>query len=265
MIDLATDGVRRIQSRGEVVTAVRSVMLSAYRAGWTWPDVHHLLTDTSRRRLAKQLHTGRGDRPIPAGKVNESLRRWWDDVSSLADAEPAWDRAHALTFVREVRESLDASDVPALDRQVLTIVLDLATEYGTTRVAVPSRTVAERLGISRMRAHRALVRLCETGAWLDLAQRGDQKRANLYRLAPALRTASQPIPAHLPDVANPETNGSNVTGAFLQTPLSEDDHAAVLALLAERRKQAEKPQRPDDHRPANVVTLPSRTINASGT
>jgi hypothetical protein len=254
MIDLATDGVRRVQRRVEVVTAVRRVMLSAYRAGWSWSEVHQLLTDTSRRRLAKQLQTGRGDRPISAGKVNESLIRWWDDITTYADSAPVWDRERALAFIEEVQEALDASVVPDLDRQVLGVVLDLARRHGTTRPAVPARDVAERLGITLYRSHTTLKRLCEVGDWIDLAQRGDQKRANLYRLAPALRAAApQPSKPEKPE----HENGTDMTGATVTITLNDDDRDALLAFLADRKRQTETT--PDVGQPAaNVVPLAAR-------
>lgn len=136
MIDLATEGVRNLRSRAEVVTAVRRVMLSACRAGWAWADVHSLLTDTSRRRLAAQIATGRGDRPLSKATLNALLLRWWDEATAYAAQHPAWSRDDALAFLDTVQESLDGSAVPDLDRQVLQVVLDLARHQ-----VVPRRVV----------------------------------------------------------------------------------------------------------------------------
>lgn len=248
MIDLATDGVRRVSSRSEVVTAVRRVMLSAIRAGWTYPEVHRLLTDTRQRKLARQLETGQGGRTIAKGKVNELLQRQWDGASRLVRASPAWDREDALAFVQTVRESLEASSLPDLDRAVIGIACDLAEHHGTTRPAIPVRTVVDRLSITRYRAHATLLRLAADGDWLDLAQRGDQRRANLYRLAPALRPGIAPAPA------SPTKETPDMPSASITLPLDPDDRDAVLALLAERhRAKAEAATTP-----ANVVPFVAR-------
>jgi len=238
MIDLATDGVRSLRTRGEVVTAVRRVMFSAQRAGWTWSEVHALLTDTGRRRLAKQLSTGRGDRPIGLGAITKFLQKHWDEISATALAAPAWDRTDALHFLDLVQDELDTADLPALDRQLLQLVLDLGRRHGTTRPAVPVRVVQEHLGISRSGAHRALMRLSAQGHWLDLAKRGDRTRANLYRVAPALRvTPTATTPPH----TAAEQKGPDMTGSSLTFHLDEDDHAAVLALLAQRQLDKSRP------------------------
>ena len=257
-LDLITDGLPSPVSRSDVVVAVRSIMLSAHRAGVTYDEVYTLLTDTSSRRLAKQIATGRGGRQIGLSQRRRFIRDLWDQTATLAAERPAWSREDALAAIEFVRENWRTTDeLPDRHRAVLNVVLDLATEYGTTRPAVPSRIVSERTGIPLATANRILRRLAKDGRWLRLVMQGNRhtKRASLYMLAPELLQefteniwgASPPM-YHPPPTSHPPTshsgtevqmsitvaaNSPDALRAAIQVLLSADPEAVRLAATSE--------------------------------
>lgn len=193
MLDLLTDGVRVDDVNtlnSEVVKAVRTIMLSAHRTGMDWRYLRSLLTDTDKRRLARQIVAGFGGRQVSPAQRNAFLQKHWDSTAKVAASRPAWDRDYALAFVEFARETfgLDESKMHPKKRSVITVVMDLAVELGTTRPAVPSRTVADRTGLPLPTANEWLVKARNDGDWITLAKRGNARtgRATLYNVAPRL-------------------------------------------------------------------------------
>lgn len=252
MIDLATEGIRGAAlTRSDVVRAVRQVMMSAHRNDWSYADTHALLTDQKRRRLAKQIATGRGDRPISAGMVGKFLAKQWDETAEVVAQRPAWTSDDAIAFVEHVRDTLDRAELPEQHRAVMAVVVDLAAQHGTTRPAVPVRTVEERTGLPRSTAHRVLGRLAEDGEWLALAKAGNARtrRANLYNLAPALAGTyagaspprSHPPMSH-PPMSHPEEtpmDGIMLSREAIVEALGE----AAYAELVKAQRQPEQTRR----------------------
>lgn len=188
-LDLITDGVPHPADRSAVITAVRSVMLSAHRAGVPFHQVQNLLTDTRDRRLADQLATGRGGREISPRQRSQLLHDLWEQTSQVAATRPAWDRDAALAAIEHVRHHWSETEaLPDRHQAVLNVVLDLATEYGTTRPTVPVREVERRTGIPFQSVSRILRGISAEGTWLRLVKRGNYRtrRASLYTLAPDL-------------------------------------------------------------------------------
>lgn len=253
-IDLATEGVKGPSlTRSTLTREVRRLMMSAQQHGWEWPHVHALLTDTRRYALAAQIANGKYDTRQAGARVRRQttlrererfLRLHWDETEKITSARPPWSRDDALDFIEEVRESLEASDLPATHRAVMEVVIELAFQHGTSRPAVPVMVVCARTGLTRSTAYRVLMRLCDDGDWLTLAVRGDRYRgkANLYNLAPALaRTytgasppASHPLPvSHLP-ISHPE-EADMATATF---ELTKDELAVVLRMRAAAQEAA---------------------------
>jgi hypothetical protein len=190
-LDLITDGVPAPVDRSKVVMAVRRVMLSAHRHSIRYDKIHGLLTDDD-RVLATQIAIGYGNRRMTASQVNAFLSKVWSQTAKVAAERPAWSRDDALSAIEFVRDNWQGTKaLPARKRAVMDVVLDLATEHGTTRPTVPARVVADRTGIPFQTVSRLLRQLANDGEWLGLAQQGNHRtrRASLYNLAPALTRA----------------------------------------------------------------------------
>lgn len=224
-VDVITDGVPLDgdNPRAQIITAVRSVMLSAHRAEYPWHLMHTLLMDTQARKLAHQLATGRGGRTISPRQRTALLKRLWDDTAKVAQQRPAWDRDKALEAIEFVRDNWHLTEpLPMKWRQVLDVVLDLATQYGTTRPVVPSRVLAERTGLPLSTANHVLKQIARDGEWLRLAKKGNRHtgRASLYVIAPALLNvwgASPPMSNAQP-MSNPPM--SNVAEAEMSMSIT---------------------------------------------
>lgn len=188
-LDLITDGVSPPVDRSSVVGAVRQVMMSAHRGQVPFLQVQDLLLDTKNRRLAAQLATGRGGRPITSLQRSKFLRDVWAQTREFTAKHPAWDRDAALAAIEHVRDHWHGTkSLPPRHQAVLNVVLDLATAYGTTRPTVPVREVEKRTGIPFQTVSRILGKIAKEGTWLKLAKRGNHRthRASLYILAPDL-------------------------------------------------------------------------------
>lgn len=265
-IDLITDGVRGPSlTRFDVVKATRRVMMSAHRCGWSYPDLHHLLTDTRGRRLAQQIAAGRGGRPMPPGLREEFLRRHWDETRREVETRPKWTGDDVLDFIEEVQTSLDASEMAPRDRAVLQLVIDLANQNNTQRVALPVRVVADQIGKSPATAQRILSRLAQEGIWLSLAQRGryDPRgvttgKASLYNLAPALAatyTGATPPMSQAPPMSHPPMSHQEGAAPMPAVALVITDDE--LEMILRTRKQA-NPAMPDDTDSHVVYLRPRR-------
>ena len=189
MVDLATNGITNTITRREITKATNRIILSAIRAGWSYVDVFTLLTDTKHRNLAKQLSTGKGDRPIPDQQRNTWIWKQWERLTEYAATHPSWDATDvpdALAYVRD--QFINAAPtMTERDALIVNTFIDLADHYRTLRPVGPIRVIATTTGLPLMTAHRSIMQLCEQCEWLQLAQRGSRRsgRANLYRLAPA--------------------------------------------------------------------------------
>lgn len=193
-LDLITDGVRLgDHPRSAIVKAIRRISLTAHRNGVPYTRLEQLMMNPDTFRLAKQFATGKGGRTIAPGPRRRHLQRIWADTSALAAAAPAWDRDTALDFIEHARTVVGDGVDGLTDRenQVLLTVIDLATEYGTTRPVCPQRVIADRTGIPHATVARILHRLAADGDWLGYGTPGNalNRRATTYRLAPGLRSS----------------------------------------------------------------------------
>jgi hypothetical protein len=244
-IDLATDGLPRVSSRAHVVRETRRIMLSAHRAGWPWPDVHALLTDTDRRKFARQIATGRGGRPIARRRRDTFLHQHWADTARLVASTATLTPTDIADHIEAVLGELEHANVSDRWRAIVEAAASLAVQHGTTRPAIPVRVLVEMLGqrgieISLTTAHRELKRICEDGEWLALAVRGDRVKANLYSLAPRLlaeRRSPAPGTTATPSSAPPDA----ACATFLKA-LTPRERAAVEATLAAIRAQGPSEQ-----------------------
>lgn len=207
-LDLITHGVPHPVDRSSVVVAIRSVMLSAHRAGVRYSQIQELLTDTRDRQLAVQLATGRGGRQIPSAQRYRLLRKLWDETGEVAATRPPWNREAVLAAIEHVRDHWAGTEsLPKRHQAILNVVLDLATEKGTTRPTVPVREVEKRTGIPYQTVSRILGKIAVEGTWLRLAKRGNHRtgRASLYTLAPALlRDFDDNVWGALPPESHPQ-------------------------------------------------------------
>lgn len=283
-LDLITDGAdTKHGGKSATVKALRQVMLAAHRAGWTYVDIYPLLTDTKGRKLAAQIIIGRGGIMINSRQRDTFLRKHWDDTAAVAAAGSTWAHGDVLDVIEFVRQAFDAAgDLGTRERAVLTAVIDLADQHGTTRVAAPVRVVAEASGLSVPMAYRVLMDLCQRGEWLDVARRGSRRagRSNLYRLAPAVLETyrgatpptSQDLPtSHLPTSHQPpmsqlrgessmsaETT-ANDRGGSLTINVSGDEEAVMVAALAAYRQTKAAAAAAADRQPATVVDIATRS------
>jgi hypothetical protein len=248
-LSVLTNGadIGRGGGKSAVTKAVLQVMLSAQRVGWHYVDMHRLLADTKSYRLAAQLAAGYGGRKIPAAQREAFMRQLWDKAEKVASQRPPWTHDDVLGAIELVRQELDATgaDLGEQERAVIQAVLDLADLHGTTRVAAPVRQVAKAAGLSRMEAHRALIRLCERGEWLVLARRGTSKasdsngggtgRSNLYQLSPdLLRTykgASPPKSHGIPMSQIPMSQGEDPVRSAVNYEVTAAEDEAIAKVL----------------------------------
>lgn len=257
-VDLLRDGVRGpALSRSDVVKALRRVMMSAQRRGWSYPDIQAELMDTERNKLARQIADGKyaaprladgrhAGRMTTAAERDEFLRMHWNDTAAITASSKPWDREDAQKFIALVRAEADEASLSPTARLVLQAVLDLAEKWGTTQPTVPVHEVMARTGLKRMTAWRTLTRLCEKGVWLSLAERGSGNpahgKANAYNLAPPLMEihkgasppVSQPVPVSHPPVSHAE-GVEMVTGT---STLSDEEWAVILAMRAKAKGAA---------------------------
>jgi hypothetical protein len=241
-LDVITNGVPLDgeNPRGQVIAAVRSVMLSAHRADYPWHLMHTLLMDTNDRKLAQQLATGRGGRTIGTRQRTALLKKLWDDTEKVAQARPAWNRDQALDAIEFIRDNWHLTEtLPDKWQQVLGVALQLATEYGTTRPAIPSRVVAERTGLPLSTANYVIRQIANDGEWLRLAQKGNRhtRRASLYVLAPSLLNvwgASPPVSNAQPMSNPPMSNvdGDSMSMSITVTGNSQEALRQALQLIA---------------------------------
>lgn len=225
-LDLAVDGLpgQPEITRGDVVMAMRKMMFSGARSGMTWADIYPYATDTHRYRLAAQIATGRGGRPIALKVRNRFLQQHWQDVCRVIAERPAWTQADVYGFIEHARDELERASLPPSQATVMDVVVTVAAQKGTSRPAVPVHVVVDATGLSKSTAHRTLMRLADDGYWLALAKRGNKHKANLYNLAPALAgtyAGASPPTSQDPPTSHPPTS---------QLEEGETDMSAVIAL-----------------------------------
>jgi hypothetical protein len=277
-LGLLTNGadIGKGDRKSAVTEAMRSVMMSAQRAGWEYVDLHPYLTDTRCQRLAAQIAAGYGGRTINRRQRDDFMHKHWDETAKITAERPPWTHDDVLGAIELVRAALDTDDeLGAQDRAVMDAVLDLADRHGITRVAAPARQVATACGITRMDAHRALTRLCERGEWLKLAKRGSPRsqnadgtsgagRSNLYQLSPdLLRTykgASPPTSQSLPMSHLPMSQGQDLVKSAVTYELTPAEDEAIAKVLEAIRIGAAgtTPEIRVTDQAGNVVQLDSR-------
>lgn len=272
IIDLITDGPKIVANRGDIVKATRSAMLSMHRRDWSYAQMYALLTDMGKRRLAHLVGHGHGGRPIAAPKVAEFLRKHWDDTARVVATTPVPTAEDIDGFLEYAYEQLERARLSPRHRAIVEIAIDMAMEYGTTRIALPARVLADRLAkygipVSHVHAHKWLLAMCRQGEWLELAQRGSSttRRANLYRVCPAARVTYSGLkhlsnPTHLsnPHLSNPSPEEPAVP-ATLTLTLSSEERAAVLRALADLRDASSAQPASED---ATVIPLRRGPVKA---
>ncbi|GIG21766.1 hypothetical protein Cch01nite_24900 [Cellulomonas chitinilytica] len=280
MVDLVRDGADLAGGRNAVVRALRRVMLSAHRLGWTFADFHELLTQPG-SALGRQVSTGRGGRPMPRQRCSDFVLRHWNETAQVVAERGPWDRDDVLEFLDFVRKELDGATMDERRRQVLRAVVDIALERGTSRPAATCRDVGERVGISHRAANETLNRLAAEGEWLQLVRRGsyEPRRANLYAVAPRLAVTYggakapyvTPPPMSHPPMSHPTDQGEARMSATTDPPrggsltmsLTAEESVEVAKFVAAMRAAPEPAGRPSTASEAAVVPLDARR-RASG-
>jgi hypothetical protein len=261
-LDLLTDGVDLSRGgRAAVVKAVRRVMLSAHRAGIPYADIHALLTDVDNRKLASQIAHGKGGRLMPRHQREAFLRKHWADTKRVCEARPAWSREDALEAVEYVADNLAGADMDDRERVVLEAVLDLARGYGTTQTVAPVHVISAKTGISTSQVHRTLMRICDKGEWLSLAQRGNARtrRGNLYNVGPALLKVwgASPPKSLAPTTSHPPTSqAEGVDRMAVTLTIQTYNLAGLVAQLAEAGVSLADLKAATTPMPDNVRALP---------
>lgn len=201
-VDLIRDGVRpadlRVGGDRAVWRALVSTAASALQRGHDFTDWAALVTET-RSNLGRQMRLKGGTKERPQRAVERTLTKAWETAEKFVSEAPApFTRDDALAHVALVRDWTADADSPLDDneRAVMAAACVIAERNGTTRPALPRRTVIEGTGLGERTVRTTLDRLHRRGL-LVLEVRGraggdvSRRRAGLYRLpdAEAMETA----------------------------------------------------------------------------
>ena len=196
IIDRIRDGVPAAELRragtGAVWKALVSTAASAQQRGWTQPDWTALL-DEPQSRLGAQAKVER-HKPLPARRYHRTLANAWAAADRWLTERPTWTRDDILTRIENLRATI--ADLPLADddRLIMHAAITIAAKNGTTRPALPWRTLAAETGLTQHRVRTGLARLGELRL-LVLERRGYggavRRRANLYQLG---ETVHIPVP-----------------------------------------------------------------------
>ncbi len=244
-------------TRGQIIKELRRIMCSMHHAQWSYANAHNVLTDQAKYRFALQLATNERGRQSSTPIINKEIRKHWDATAKVVATRPAWSKEKAVEAVDHATATFHTSaDLPATQHLVMSHILDLAAEYGTTKVTIPVRVIAERAGISRSTAHRTIKELADAGEWLSLVRRGNYRtrKANVYRIAPKLLNIWGVTPpkshAYLsPTSLSPTPEGVEMSNAITLT-VTARDIPHLLEVLSAQGVAVDAQQLP-----ANVVPI----------
>lgn len=185
--DALVTGEHGYASRNEAVMAVTTAMVNA---GWDEADFRYEMSDPERNHLARWFYYRSGDQAHRRRSRSDTLSRLdktWAKAVARVRANPAIsDPQAALQEVGEIRTTFRARPLQGRTAVVDSLVLEFyhqeATRRRRVRVYLPVRTIAEKVGVSRATAARAVKRLAEAGWLVETQRRELVSHANEYRL-----------------------------------------------------------------------------------
>ncbi|MFE9098932.1 HTH domain-containing protein [Streptomyces sp. NPDC007264] len=185
--DALVTGEHGYASRNEAVMAVTMAMVNA---GWDEADFRYEMSDPERNRLAHWFYYRSGDQAHRRRSHSDTLSRLdktWAKAVARVRVNPAIsDPQAALQEVGEIRATFRARPLQGRTAVVDSLVLEFyhqeATRRRRVRVYLPVRTIAEKVGVSRATAARAVKRLAEAGWLVETQRRELVSHANEYRL-----------------------------------------------------------------------------------
>ncbi|WP_316250500.1 hypothetical protein [Tsukamurella columbiensis] len=206
-----------------------SLLCSCARAHWTFTEVHTRLAglpgmEHARTRRSKKDPDVREPRPR---KGSQSPKRvlaadWQRAVQFLEENSVTFDDAGvedpdfarrtaivcAQTAAIQRRADADMHRWSirggAADRLVLDALCEIAVTVVQLSVGADIRTLAERAGVSRETSRRALIRLAQNGAWVNLHTEHVGPHAAIWSLSPVHEPA---VATTMPDTTAPGTAG----------------------------------------------------------
>jgi DNA-binding MarR family transcriptional regulator len=210
--------------------ALAAVALSVLNSGQRFWDFCHLATDPSRDLAARYVLTERGRERAPHRR-ERLLRRTWEKAQAMPPpaADPFAVRRKAENIRRAAERDTWTGQAGTSDLAALDAVLTFSVEQRTMTPVLGCRAIAERTGLTKSSAARALHRLVTRG-YLHLAEKAQGENASTYRLT------APPVPAeHRQDgTPSPEAlragSVSHLVGVGTLTALSALDAFARGAL-----------------------------------
>jgi hypothetical protein len=193
MIDLIRTGVPPSQLRAgggrAVYRALVGTAASALQRGHDFTEWAALVTE-ARSTLGRQLRLRGGTKERPQRAVERDLRDAWDDAEKfVAEAPAAYSRSDALAHVAVVRDwaADTSSPLDSNERAVMAAACRIAERIGTTRPALPRRTLVEETGLGERTVRTTLGRLDRRQLLVlevpgKAAGETSRRRAGLYRL-----------------------------------------------------------------------------------
>lgn len=211
-IDLIRDGVADADWRAEgglaVWHATRRTALAAVNAGWSRAEWEAVLLEPQ-SALGRQVHMRSDGKSRSAQSARGAMYKAWSSAQEQAQRDPAWTpevaRSEAQNRAASVRD-LCAELGPELHDYQQTLLMFAALEAesaGCTRVNIPRKATAARLGMGEKAVRIHLQRLSEVGL-LRMVEQGRSRtktqrgRSNVYEL---------PTPAQCRDAAQAPSAG----------------------------------------------------------
>jgi hypothetical protein len=193
MVDLIRTGVPPSELRTGGARAVYRALVqtaaSAHQRGHDFAGWAALVTE-ARSALGRQLRLKGGTKERPQRAVERDLRGAWEDAEKfVAEAPAAYTRDDALVRVAAVRDwAADAgSPLDDNERAVMAAACRIAERIGTTRPALPRRTLVQETGLGERTVRTTLDRLGRRQLLVlevpgKAAGDASRRRAHLYRL-----------------------------------------------------------------------------------
>lgn len=185
-IDLLRDGdhTGRYRSRSEAAMALALAMTNA---GWTWPDWHREMTDDTNRLAAWALTRPDGTTRTTRDTTRR-LESTWTKAQARAADRPAvntpTDTQHLIGEIRATASTRTWHGPGGRrDRDVLTALLDLATQRGTTTPQTSVRALCEHTAYRSARTISTALRSLTEAGWLTPDRDPRRSSATTYRLA----------------------------------------------------------------------------------